>query len=209
MTDRRVRRAVCSVFLASMMLLMTASSVAADDPYYTVSHFAGYMPLAVAWNAEAPEVGCVIVEGTPAPITPKTCGGIRFSGGVNGEVSFDVADGVETVIVELAWVDVVPGTRLQLDTMCADVPRGPSGAVLDPEHACYAATSGPSGIQIRMDADAWEGGAFDPVGTWAARVFADTATGSNGVGVAWEQTYDIYVSVFYGDAAPEEYSAIP
>lgn len=211
MVDRT--RGLIACLLVGSLALVAAPYGAADEPYVVVSTYEGAIGPAAAWDVAPPGVGCIVVEDTPSPLTPKTCGGIRFGGGENTEVANNVAAGVATIVAELAWEDETPGTTLQIDHFCAEVPRGPGGAVLDPDHPCYHVVGGTSPLQIRIDADDWTGGVYDPVGNWTSRVFAFAGNGvpeaGVGVGATTGQSFTMYISVFYGEAAPEGYTAVP
>ncbi len=184
------------------------------DPYVVSQDFRGYISMAAAWQAEGP-LGCVIIP-TPALLDVKNCGGIRF-GGENGEIAINVTQDVKTILVEMVWDPAGPlGAYLQLDLMCPEVPRGNGGAVLDTEHACYFDTPGSESPLIhRVDEQHWLDNGYNHTGNWAARVFATFGmlgtyelTGVD-AGVAYEQTFKIYTSVFHKEAAPDGYTGIP
>lgn len=191
------------------------SPLASDEPYADEFDVAGRVSLAASWQFEVPTQGCVIVPGTGG--LAKTCGGIR-SGGEGGETSISIDDEhVATIMAEMVWTPAGPlGEHLQLDLMCTDTPRGTGGAVEDTEHECYFDTpSRTSPIIHRVDEEHWIEHDYNYTADWAARVFATYGTlgtydliGSD-IGVAYEQTFMKYFTVFYREKPPEGYSRIP
>lgn len=192
----------------------------------------GSINTAVAWQVEPPVVGC-ITEETPVRDV-KSCGGIR-SGGEAGETRvgpYRAPDGwggvdvenwretnledMKTILVEMRWDPAGPlGEHFSLDMMCSDMPRGGGGAILDLEHICYQRVQGSSPLILRFDEEHWLEHDYNFTGTWAARIFA--AYGMLGtyeltgvdVGLAYSQSFEIYWTIFHGEAAPEDFSRLP
>lgn len=207
-------------------------------PYADEHDRAGHVTWAVAWQAEPPGVGCVTVEDpTGAAIDPKSCGGLRGGGGEAGEtrvgseclpegwpssgsgsndcLETEMED-LKTIIVEMAWTPAGPlGEHFLLDLMCSDMPRGTNGAILDLEHVCYQEARGASPLILRFDEEHWLEHGYNYTGAWAARVFATHGLlGTHGltgvdIGLAYEQSFEIYWTVFHGEPAPEGFSRLP
>lgn len=201
-------------------------------PYAEEFDRVGSVGAAVAWQVEPPVVGCITEE---APVRDiKSCGGTR-TGGEAGEtrvgpvsspdgwpgtsesdwLETDLED-LKTIMVEMRWTPAGPlGEQFQLDMMCSDMPRGSGGGILDLEHVCYQSVQGGSPLTIRFDEEHWLEHDYNFTGTWAARVFG--AYGMLGtydltgvdVGLAYQQSFEIYWTVFHGEPAPEAYSRLP
>ncbi len=208
-----------------------------SGPYADEHDRAGHVTWAVAWQAEPPAVGCVTIESPVGVTDPKSCGGLRGGGGAAGETrvgpeetpegwpsnsgtgnDFQEADmsDVKTIIVEMTWTPAGPlGEHFLLDLMCSDMPRGSNGAILDLEHDCYQEARGGSPLILRFDEEHWLEQGYNHTGTWAARVFATHGLlGTHGltgidIGLAYEQSFEIYWTVFHGEPAPEGFSRLP
>lgn len=199
-------------------ITLQLTPLVADDPWIDFRDYVGLVTYAVAWQAELPTIGCYIGPEPPAGITPKSCGGLRGGGSVNGEVHLNVTDDVKTVMVEMIWDPAGPlGEYLSLDFMCPLVPRASDGgSVLDTDHVCFFDTPGTkSPLVHRVDESHWIENDYNFTGDWAARVFATygmagthALTGVD-VGVAYEQTFKLFTSVFHKERAGEAYTGIP
>ena len=192
---------------------ITLRPLASDDPYVDAWDVAGTISNSVIWHVEPPGVGCIII---PAPVLDiKSCGGL--GGGSHTHEFVNVTADVMTHIVELVWDPAGPlGEYLALDYMCEDVPRGNGGAVLDDKHPCYFADpEAKSPLGIRVDHAHQETNGYTWEGDWASRIFANYGmlgtydlTGVD-AGVAYQQKFTYYFTVFHKAAAPEGYSGIP
>lgn len=204
-----------------------------DGPFMETWDVTGFIDWAASWQAEAPGEGCVEIDGTSG--LGKTCGGVRSGFSENGEIRFgpsqsvdgwegngdeffeaDMED-VKTILVEMTWTPAGPlGENLQLDLMCQDMPRGANGAVEETDHPCYFDTpSRESPIIHRVDEEHWLEAGYDHTGTWATRIFATYGllgthdlTGVD-AGVAYQQDFDIVISLFHGEPAEQGVSMLP
>ncbi len=197
---------------------------------------AGDVNTAASWQLEIPTQGCIVGPVIPGlGWEAKNCGGIR-SGGNAGETRVGPTSNVEgwensvsssdfretdlsdmtAIVLEMAWTPAGPfGEHFQVDLMCSDMPRGGGGGILEDEHDCYKVQRGESPIQLRFDEEEWLDRGFNHTGTWAARVFASYGilgtydlTGID-AGLAYQQTFEKYWTVFHGEPAPEGYSRLP
>lgn len=186
-----------------------------ECPYEDIREYVGKVSWAASWQLEGP-VGCVIIP-MPALLDIKNCGGIRGGGSTNGEVPINVTERAHTVFSAMVWQPAGKlGENLQLDLMCAEVPRGNGGAVLDTEHDCYWDTPGRTSPLIhRIDKEDWEEKGYNHTGFWASRVFATYGLLGTydltqiDVGVAYEQSFTLYTEVWVNHPAPDDHLPIP
>lgn len=182
-------------------------------PYAEEWEDVGIITFSIAWWAEPTVVGCVVIPGTTG--IAKSCGNFRY--GADGNINFEVDEEVETILLEMVWTPAGPlGESLRLELICPEVPRGSFGAVEEPEHDCYwDSPSHSSPIIHRVDRDHWEEHGYNQTGGWQGRIFAAYGTlgtyGLTGVdaGIAYEQSFTVHSTLFYGEPAPEGYSRIP
>ncbi len=196
---------------------------------------AGDVQYAYSYQVEVPTQGCIIGPTVPFWGELKTCGGSRgpstagetrvgpvevpegwSNSGTGSNFRESDLEDVKTIIVEMEWTPAGPfGETFLMDFMCSDMPRGAGGAILVNEHDCYFEARGESPLQHRVDEEHWLERDYNHTGTWAARVFATFGMlGTHGltgvdIGLAYEQTFDIYWTVFHGEPAPEGYSRLP
>ncbi|MBW3583555.1 MAG: carboxypeptidase-like regulatory domain-containing protein [Euryarchaeota archaeon] len=189
-----------------------------DAPYREGPlQYVGFIDAALAYQVEPAGVGCIVESVGSRAV--KSCSGWRFDFGntKNGEIKINVTEDVESLLVEMRWDPKGPlGKDLTLDLLCPEVPRSRQGAVLDTEHDCYFASPGrTSPLVHRVDADHWHERGYNHTGFWAARVFGSHgAVGTydlTGVdaGAAYSQDFEVWVTVFHKDPAPDGFSGFP
>lgn len=200
--------------IASPQFLLTP--MASQDPWVeTQGPYVGKITYAYSYQLEGP-VGCTVIE-TPAR-TIKNCSGSRSAASTNGEVAINVTEDAKTILAEMAWKPAGPlGEYLAMDLLCKDVERdSSSGAVIGIDHPCYFKQENTrSPISHRVDEEHWLEHDYAYAGDWAARVFSTYGmlgtydSTKIDAGVAYEQAFTLYVTVFHKEPAPEGFSGIP
>lgn len=190
--------------------------LASEDPYVEEREHVAIINMGGAWEADVPVVGCQTVNAGLSQVTynPDSCG--QVSAGARTQPEMDVTDDVKTILVEMIWRPAGPlGEYLKMDLVCPLVPRGLLGQVADLDHVCYfPTTSRESPIIHRIDEPHWAENDYNHTGTWVARVFPSYGTLGTyeltgvDVGVTYEQSFAVLISIFHREGAPEGYSAI-
>lgn len=184
-----------------------------DGPFTEEWEEAAVISESAAWRVEPPVVGCILVPMTGG--AGSSCGNIRFG---EGNFNMQITEEVKTIIVEMVWSPAGPlGEFLRLELICPQVPRGSvGGAVEDKEHPCYFdSPSTVSPVIHRIDEEHWLEHDYNQTGSWDGRVFSGYGMLGTydliGVdaGVAYEQSFEVFITLFHREAAPEGYTRIP
>lgn len=176
------------------------------DPYVIEEDVDGMLEWAYTYRVEVPTQGCttdLMVENV------STCGGSRSAYSENFRDTFDYVDNESmTIHLEMVWDSAgALGEQLRLVLFCDEWTD-------DRSTPCYyEGDSMTSPIVIRTDREEWDD--FNFTKRWHWHVFAGYGmlgtyplVGAD-VGVAYQQEYTVYVSVFQRERAPEGFSRVP
>ncbi len=190
----------------------TLERLASGDPYSVPLDQVGRVLLSIGWSAADCAAGGV------------TCNAISFNdpdyiSQHDWEISDDEQLDLETIVVSVVWTPTSAAcqSQFQFDVLAPGIERDSNtGAVASDDPKRFGANESESPITLRIEKSLLETRGLDQddlEGEWVTRVFAKSAgttdTSSADAGCSQEQEFHVYLSTFYGDAAPTGYSGIP
>jgi hypothetical protein len=201
------------------------------EPYVIEEEVVGKITIGRTWQVEVPTMGCVTVPGQNQPVPEvgnvttdpvPTCGKRNQYNSPNWRGDIELTNETKTLIVEMAWTPAgVIGEHMWIDIYCSEVYHvavgdgEDFGVISDPDHPCYMEPAKQtSPVMHRVDEAHWLEHGYNFT-LWHWRVYPGYGMLGTypliGVdaGVAYEQTFTLYISVFQRAAAPADYSLIP
>lgn len=185
MTVVRPETKIASIVTAALFVGLAVSSfaVAQDDPDVDTSgQWTGFISCSVSFTTAQ----------TPAP-----CPG-SVDANRDDVHEFEADSGLMTIVVAMEWDPATTSTEDNLRNWLFEDQGG--------EWQSLSRERGPSPIEYRLDFDE----PSEEPGDFQFRVYAGCcAVVPLNVGVVFQQPFTVHWHLFYGEPAPEDYSALP
>lgn len=178
-----IERATAAVIL--LILFMVPNAASAEEPYHEVHEVRGVMSGTHGYAEPLPD-GCSATCGTDSTVWV-----------------WEIPETAETVILELTYERKLPTYTFRMDWICPDG-----------KGDCIYWTAGTDVLRIRVDRADVEAEGQNFTGGWAfdVRIWDGLGTQEEngvGAGVALDEAFDLYVSVFHHAPAPDDHTALP